>query len=137
CRAEYRTPLERDPFAVPLSDKVDLCLRAEAALAQPGVTLTKASVRALREYKVLVSSDGVEIEQEHVETGAGIDAVAAGDGRYQIRSYPSAVGGSSVQGGWEYGEGVCVEEEAPRIAEQAVALLRADPCPDSVTTVVI
>ncbi|MGB2952506.1 MAG: DNA gyrase modulator, partial [Gaiellaceae bacterium] len=27
--AEWRTPVERDPFSVPLSEKIDLCLRAE------------------------------------------------------------------------------------------------------------
>jgi TldD protein len=136
-RGVYRTPLERDPFAVTLSEKVDLCLRAEAALAHADVTLTKASVAALREHKLFASSDGAEIEQELVESGGGVDAVAVGDGLYQVRSYPSAFGGSSAQAGWEYVERLELEREAPRIAEQAAALLRADPCPAAVTTVVI
>src|SRR5205814_8657738 len=71
------------------------------------------------------------------ESCAGIDAVAVGDGLYQVRSYPSAFGGSSAQAGWEYVERLQLEREAPRIAEQAAALLRADPCPAAVTTVVI
>ena len=33
----YRTPLERDPFEVPLADKVDQCLRADEALAGPEI----------------------------------------------------------------------------------------------------
>ena len=61
-----------------------------------GVVVTQASVRALREHKVLFSSDGVEAEQELVETGAGIDAIAANDELSQLRSYPSAHGGSSA-----------------------------------------
>jgi TldD protein len=133
----YRTAVERDPFAVSLADKVDLCLSAEAAMQGPGIKVTQASVRALRERKVLVSSEGAEAEQEIVETGGGIDAIAAGDGAYQIRSYPSAHGGSSAQAGWEYVEELDLVAEAPRVGEQAVALLRADPCPAGTTTIVL
>ena len=133
----YRTPVEQDPFAVSLSDKVALCLRAEEALRHADVKVTEAFVRAQREHKLLVTSDGAEIEQELVETGAGIDAFAVGDGVFQIRSYPSAHSGSSAQAGWEYVEGLGLEREAPRVAEQAAALLRADVCPSKVTTLVV
>jgi TldD protein len=133
----YRTRFEVDPFSVSLSDKVALCLRAEAALRHPEVKVAEAFVRAQREHKVLFTSDGAEIEQELVETGAGIDALAVGDGAFQMRSYPSAHGGSSWQGGWEYVTGLGLEREAPRVAEQAAALLRAEVCPPGVTTVVI
>ena len=55
----------------------------------------------------------------------------------QIRSYPSAHSGWSAQAGWEYVESLGLEREAPRVAEQAAALLRADPCPAGRTTVVL
>jgi TldD protein len=45
--------------------------------------------------------------------------------------------GSSGQAGWEFVESLRLGEEAPRVAEQAVALLRADPCPSGVMDVVI
>ena len=112
-------------------------MRAEEALRHPDVKVTEAAVRAQREHKVLVTSDGAEIEQELVETGGGIDALATSDGGFQMRSYPSAHGGSSAQGGWEYVENLGLDREAPRVAEQAAALLRADVCPPGVTTVVI
>ena len=133
----YESRVERDPIEVPLDDKVEHCLRAEAALAHPQVTVTQAFVRAQRERKVLVSSDGASVEQELVECGAGLDALATADGAYQIRSYPSAHGGWSAQAGWEYVETLGLEREAPRVAEQAVALLSADPCPAGRTTVVL
>ena len=133
----YRTPVTRDPFAVALSEKVDHCLRAEQALAHPGVNVTQAFVRAQREHKFLVSSEGIDVEQELVECGGGIDALAARDGGFQMRSYPSAHGGSSAQAGWEFVERLGLEREAPRVGEQAAALLRADPCPAAVTTVVL
>jgi TldD protein len=91
----------------------------------------------MRERRVLASSQGAAIDQEIVETGGGLDAIAVGDGIYQIRSYPSAHGGSSAQAGWEYVEGLGLEREAPRVAEEAAALLRADECPAGETTVVL
>jgi TldD protein len=96
-QGSFRTEVLRDPFEVSPSDKVDLCLRAEAALKHRGVTVRQAAVRAQRELKLFLSSDGSEIEQELVECGGGIDAIAVGDGLYQTRSYPSAHVGSSAR----------------------------------------
>ena len=137
ARGEYRTPAARDPFDVLLSEKIDLCLRAEAGLRHPDVKIAQASVRAMRELKAFRSSEGADVLQEILECGAGIDAYAVGDGRLQIRSYPSAHGGSSAQAGWEHVESLGLEREAPRVAEEAAALLTADPCPAGVTTVVL
>jgi TldD protein len=133
----YRTPLERDPFAVSLDDKVALCLRADEALRRPEVKVAEAFVRAQSERRLFLSSDGVEVDQEIVECGGGIQAVAIAGGVVQIRAYPSLHVGSSAQAGWEYVESLAVEAEAPRVAEQAAALLSADECPSKVTTVVI
>jgi TldD protein len=136
-QGKFRTRVERDPFAIPLADKVELCLRAERALEHEDVKVTSASVRAQREHKVFTSSEGASIEQELVECGGGIDAMAARDGIAQIRSYPSAHGGVSSQAGWEFVESLGLEREAPRVGEQASALLSADQCPSGITTVVI
>ncbi len=134
---EYQTPIERDPFEVPLAEKVELCLRAEAAMAHEDVDTTEAAVRARREEQALETSDGVSVFQVFIECGGGIDALAVGDGRLQIRSYPSAHGGTSAQAGWEFVEELALEREAPRVSEQAAALLRADPCPATTTTIVL
>ena len=135
--AEWRTRVERDPFSVPLSEKVELCLRAEEGMAQRHVKVTAAFVRALSERKLFVSSEGAALEQEMVECGGGIDAIAADGDHSQVRSYPSAHGGSSAQAGWEYVEELGLDREAPRIGEQAAALLTADPCPAATTTIVV
>jgi TldD protein len=137
ARGTWRTPIEIDPFAIPMADKVAHCLRAEDAMQHADVKVTEAFVRVRRETKWLASSEGAAIEQELVECGGGIDAVAISDNGYQIRSYPSQHDGSTAQGGWEYVSGLALEREAPRVAEQAAALLRADPCPAAVTTVVL
>jgi TldD protein len=137
AQGEFRPVVDRDPFTVPLAEKVDLCLRAEEALEHDDVQVTSASVRAQREHKVFVSSEGAATDQRFVECGGGIDALASRDGITQIRSYPSAHGGSSAQAGWEFVESLGLEREAPRVGEQAAALLRADPCPSGITSLVI
>ncbi len=134
---EYRTAASRDPIEVPLEEKVALCLRAEAGLVAPDVAVTEASVRAMRERKAFRSSEGSDILQETLECGAGIEATAVSGGIVQSRSFPSAHGGASFQAGWEAVEGLGLEHEAPRVAEEASALLRATLCPAAVTTVVI
>ena len=136
-RGTYKTTFEIDPFSVSLGDKADLCLRATEALARPEVKVAEAFVRAQLEHKVLISSDGADVEHEIVECGAGVDATAVGDGIAQVRSYPSAHSGSSAQGGWEYVLGLGLEREAPRVAEQAAALLSAPECPAGVMDIVI
>ncbi|HEY2938047.1 MAG TPA: TldD/PmbA family protein, partial [Gaiellaceae bacterium] len=136
-KGSYRTPIERDPFDVPLADKVSFCLRADEALRRPEIKVAICTVRAQREHKVLVSSDGADVEQELYESGAGIDAVAVADGVYQIRSYPSAHGGSSAGAGWEYVESLELERAAPGVSEQAAELLTAPLCPSGRMTVVI
>jgi TldD protein len=136
-RGKHRSAMERDPFEVSLKDKVDLCLRADEALAGKDIVVRQAMVRAQREHKLLLTSEGTEVEQELVECGAGIDCAAAGDGVFQMRSYPSAHVGSSCQSGWEYVEHLDLVGEAPRVAEQAVALISADECPSAVTTLVL
>src|SRR5256714_10662117 len=76
-RGSYRTPLERDPFSVPLSEKVDLLLRADAAMgAVKGVTIREGSMEFLRQRKIFASTEGAFIEQELYESGAGIEATA-------------------------------------------------------------
>ncbi len=137
ARGEYRTPARRDPVDVPLDEKISLCLRAEEEMRRPGVEVTQAFVRAQREKRAFASSEGAAVVQEFCECGAGIDALALADGRVQTRSYPSSHGGSSAQAGWEYVEELGIVGEAPRVGEEAVALLSADPCPAAVTTVVI
>src|SRR6185436_11640564 len=136
-QGKYRTPRDQDPIDVPLTEKIALCLSAEEAIENKAVKVTTAFVRAMRERKVLVSSDGTAVDQDLVECGGGIEATAANAELSQIRSYPSQHEGSSAGAGWEYVLGLGLELEAPRIGEQAAALLSAPVCPAATTTVVL
>jgi TldD protein len=136
-QGEYQTPGGRDPIDVPLAEKIEVCLRAEEAMSRRDVEITEASVRAQREEHAFASSEGSDIFQKFYECGGGISSLALAEGRVQTRSYPSSHGGSSAQAGWEYVESLGLDREGPRVAEEAAALLRADPCPAGVTTIVV
>ena len=121
---------EIDPFAVSLEDKLAILLAADEALRdEPAVTITRAQMGFHRVRKTFGSSDGAFIEQEHVESGAGITAYAVADGEVMPRSYPNSHGGGWRQAGWEYITGLDLIGNASRVAEQASALLQAEECP--------
>src|SRR5204863_8726822 len=76
-RGSYRTPLERDPSKVPLSEKVDLLLRADAAMGSvQGVTIREGSMEFIRQAKLFTSTEGALSAQERYESGAGIGPTA-------------------------------------------------------------
>ena len=115
-----------DPFAVSLEDKLALLVAADEAMrAEPRVAVTKAHLDFFRERKWFGSTEGARTEQSVVESGAGLVAYAIDNGEVLTRSYPNSHGGSSSQAGWEYILGLDLVGNAPRIAEQAAALLSA------------
>lgn len=138
-RGTYRTPVEIDPFAVPVAERLDLLLRADAAMraAAPTLRTTRASAQIWREEKLFASTDGAEVSQTLYETGCGIEADAVGEGEMQRRSYPNSGGRHQNTGGWEFVLKQDLVENAPRIAEEAIALLSAKPWPQDVRTTVV
>jgi TldD protein len=138
----YHTPFEIDPFGVPLEDKIALLLEADrrmrrATRAGAGVTTAKGVLACLRERKTFANTEGAFTEQEIVESGGGITAIAVGDGEVQQRSYPNSFGRDQRTIGWEYIQQVDLPGNAERVAGEAVALLTADACPSTTTTVIL
>ncbi|HUG55525.1 MAG TPA: TldD/PmbA family protein [Candidatus Limnocylindrales bacterium] len=135
--ATYETPLRIDPFALSLDDRLGLLLDAEGKLReQAGLRTTRASYAIWREEKLFLSSEGSDIAQTFTEVGGGISAEATGDGELQIRTYPDG-GRNQNQAGWEFLLDRDLPGNAPRVAEEAVALLTAKQCPRDVRTTVI
>jgi len=134
----YHTPVEIDPFTVPLEDKIELLLAADnEARKVAGVMVATGRMRFLCEEKTFASSEGSFIQQAIVESGLGMSAVAVSKGEMQRRSYPNSLdmhqetGGYEVIGRWD------LAGNAARVAEEAVALLTAPPCPSKVTTLIL
>jgi TldD protein len=134
----WETPCGEDPFAVSLDDKLELLFAAEAALrGDPRIVLTQSVSRALRTRKAFASTEGAACTQSFTETGSGVFAVAVADDELQQRSYPNAHGGNVSAAGWEHVRAVDIVAHAPRVAEEAVALLTAPVCPEQTTTLVL
>ncbi|MBN1262805.1 MAG: TldD/PmbA family protein [Candidatus Pacebacteria bacterium] len=126
----YQTPFAKDPFAIPLSVKVKLLLRADKAMKQTKkIMVAQAFYRAYRMKKIFASTEGTRTDQEILETGAGISSLAADGHEVQNRSYPNSFRGLFQTRGWELVEEADLVGEAPRVAEEAVALLTAKQCP--------
>jgi TldD protein len=135
---QYQTPVEIDPFSVPLEQKVDLLLQADAQMSSvQGIRVSQGTVVCLRENKTFASSEGSFIEQQVTETGCGIVATAVGEGEIQKRSYPNAFGRHQMTRGWEFVEEMDLPGHAEQIAHEAVALLTADQCPSGTTTLIL
>jgi TldD protein len=134
----WENPVQRDPFDVPLEDKLAVLAACDAGLrTEPGVNLTRAQFQAQRVEKVFASSEGALCEQRVTECGGGISAVAVDGDESQIRSYPASHGGHVTQGGYELFLALDLPGAAPRMSQEAVALLAAPACPPGRTTLVL
>lgn len=138
-RGSYATPVQIDPFTVPLDQKIQLLLSADAGMRQvAGIAIAESSLECVHTDKLFANTDGSLVEQSLVETGGGIEATAVRDGEVQKRSYPNSFGRHQGTAGYEFLLNMRLAESAPLIAEQAVRLLSAPQCPsDLVTTVIL
>ena len=136
ARGRFETPVEEDPFAVPLDQTVELLLRAERAMAAvPGTTTTSAGYHAFREWKDFAATDGSRTEQVITHVGASLEVNAANDDEVQRRSYPES--GGYRAGGYEHVRALDLPGRAPGLAEEAVALLSAPVLPPGRRTIVL
>ena len=133
----YETPIEEDPFAVPLERKIaDLLAADEAASSVKGIAFTESMYAAQREWKTFAATDGSYTEQTITHVGSAIEANAIEGDEHQRRSYPDSGGGWQAAG-YEFVRGLCLADRAEPLADEAVALLTAPQCPSGRFTVVL
>ena len=132
-KGEYRTTLARDPFAVPMKERIALLLAADAALKGPNAKSRRASVAAYRTRKRLVTSEGTDVSQEIVESGAGVAVTAAKAGAKPAQRYDSRL---TRQAGWEFIEGLDLITRATRYRDDTEATLDAPLAEQKPTTFV-
>ena len=133
----YETPLEEDPFAIPLETKIgDLLAADQLAASVKGIAFTESTYAAQREWKTFAATDGSLTEQTITHVGAGIEAHAVDGDEHQRRSYPDS-GGGWGGGGYEIVRRQRLNETAGPLAEEAVELLSAPQCPSGRFTVIL
>jgi len=129
--AEWSTPYQIDPFTISVEQNIELLLRIDAELRSvAGVTLAETNLNFSREEQWFASSEGADIHQTKLSTGAGYAALSFAGSEIQKRSYPNSFGGQWQNKGYELIEELKLVENARRIAEEAVALHKADQCPE-------
>ncbi len=131
AKAEWASPCKIDPFAISIEKNLELLFAIDQELRRnKGVTLAEANMNFRRYEQWFFSTEGADIHQTIVTSGAGYAAHSFAGTEIQKRSYPNSFGGQYQNRGYELIEEMKLLEHAPEIAEQAVALHSADQCPE-------
>src|SRR6059058_1530555 len=129
--AEWTSPHKTDPFTTSVEQNLELLLKIDSELRSvPGVTLAETNMNFRREEQWFVSSEGADIHQTKYTTGVGYAAYAFAGTEIQKRSYPNSYGGQWQNKGYELISDLALLENARRVGEEAVLLLKADKCPE-------
>jgi TldD protein len=135
---EWTTPIRVDPFSTSIAENLEVLLNIDRELlALAGITLTETSMHFRRYDQWFVSSEGAGIHETRYSSGAGFAAYSFEGSEIQKRSYPNSFGGQYQNKGYELIDELQLVENARRIGEQAVALHRADRCPEGISTLVL
>jgi TldD protein len=127
-----------DPFQVHLEEKIQFLSQVDDKLRQvKGVTISRAFMNFWKENKIFASTEDSYIEQDKIESGGGMEAMATGEGDYQIRSFPNSMGGNVGAYGYEFVQALGLLENAERIGQEAVALLTAKACPSGEMDIIL
>ncbi|AYB32311.1 TldD/PmbA family protein [Chryseolinea soli] len=96
----WKTPIEKNSFEVPVSEKADLLLKTNAAAQQNGASFVSSNLFQVNEQKYFASTEGSYIDQDihRIWPTFSVTAVDKGSGTFKIRQALSAPMGM----GYEY-----------------------------------
>jgi TldD protein len=121
----WQTPIQKDPFRVPVTHKVSLLTdAAKIALAVPGIKSVEGYLESGIEEKAFFCSEGSNIEQMiyRVAGGYTLTAVDEKKGEFESRRHPMP----PRQAGFEHIEQARLVEDAEMLAKEVVDKLKAD-----------
>ncbi len=134
----FKTAYKKDPFEVSADEKIELLVKTcDIIKNSKKIKNAEASMNFFKTKKIFYSTEGSMIEQDIIESGGGCNAIAFDGKEAQKRSYPNSFGGDFGTSGYEYVEKMNLIGNAERVREEAIALLKASPCPDENTTIII
>jgi TldD protein len=133
----YETPVEVDPFRLPLEAKIGDLLDADRRASRvKGIAFTESMYAAQREWKTFAATDGSFTEQTITHVGSAVEANAIDGDEHQRRSYPDAGGGFRAAG-YEFIQGLDLADHAEACGDEAVALLSAPQLPSGRRTIIL
>jgi TldD protein len=134
----WQSKFRKDPFEIPLETQLALLLAVDAEMRRVrGVTLTETDLQFRKIDSWFASSIGSRIHQRKVISGCGIGATSFQKDEIQKRSYPNSFGGQHLLEGYELVESLDLMQQAPRVAQEAVALHSAAQCPQKMGTLIL
>jgi TldD protein len=136
--AEWTSQCKIDPFRTSVEQNLDLLLKVDSELRSiQGVTLAETNMNFRRDEQWFASSEGANIHQTKYTSGVGYAAYAFAGSEIQKRSYPNSYGGQWQRKGYELIEELGLVENARRVGEEVVALLKADRCPEGTSNIIL
>ncbi|GAA4353618.1 TldD/PmbA family protein [Hymenobacter saemangeumensis] len=96
----WKTPIQQNAFEVPVKDKVDLLLAANARALDNGASFVNSTLFQINEQKYFASTDGSYIDQDihRIWPTFGVTAIDRASGKFRTRDALSAPMGL----GYEY-----------------------------------
>jgi TldD protein len=96
----WNTPIQKNPFEVPVSEKVELLLSANAAAQANGATFASSNLFQINEQKYFASTDGSYIDQDihRIWPTFSVNVIDRASGKFKSRDAMSAPMGM----GYEY-----------------------------------
>ncbi|MFB2973936.1 TldD/PmbA family protein [Aerosakkonema sp. BLCC-F183] len=141
-RDSYITPIEIDPFSIPISEKAELLLHINDRLlswgdgrGRPSHTIKKAFsfLRFRREEKTFASTEGSLIQQTIYRSYPGFGCTAIANGDAQSRNYERP----PLNKGYEYIDSQDLLNQLDRVAEEAIEKVHAPKGPSGISTTLI
>jgi TldD protein len=129
----YATPVEIDPFTVPLTEKLELLFDCDKTMRETeGVKKTTAAMSFRKEHVIFADTDGSYIEQDFCQSHGDVSASALSDSDVQERGW-----NNYLRAGYEAVLGFNLTEHAERVAKECAELINAPDCPSGVYDLVI
>jgi TldD protein len=135
---KFSSKFKLDPLSVSLDKKIELLVKcSDILMKDKRIKVAETGMNSVRTRKFFASTEGAFIEQNIVECGAGMAAMAANGKDVQKRSYPNSFGGDYAMRGYEFIEDLKLVDNAERVRQEALALLGAESCPEATADIII
>jgi TldD protein len=132
CVDTWQNPFIKDPFKISIEQKLSLLFEIDEILRKvKGVKIAQGYMNFEKKHQIFANTNGSYIDQLIVTSGIGYEATAIEGDELQKRSFPNSFRGQWMTKGYELIEELPLIENAKRVGEEAVALLKAPQCPVS------
>ena len=129
----YTTPIQIDPFKIPIAEKAELLLNINEKLLgyeSQGIKKAYSFLSFAREDKIFASTEGSLIEQTIYRSYPGYGCTAIANGDAQQRNYER----SPLNIGYEYIDSEDLLNNVDRVANEAIEKVHAPESPSGIRT---